>query len=597
VKRVDGYAPIEDYALIGDGRTCALVARDGSIDWLALPRVDSDTVFARLLDAERGGAFELAPEIDFRVEREYIESSNVLQTTFVTARGTVRVTDAITLDHGGLLPWFELVRRVEGVKGSVPMRWRIAPRFGVGEEARETSIERLGEAVRATSDGLSLVVYPFDAGEPHHTESEITASFETEQGSSGSLVLRATHEEPIPFARREWAERRLADTAADWKRWLADAGVEGEWNEAARRSALALRMLTYVPTGAIVAAPTSSLPERIGGDRNYDYRFSWVRDTAFTLDALINLDLLVQVHASFAWLLQAVEKTEPDLHVFYDLEGETVSGQEELELDGYRGSRPVRRGNAAAGQLQLGCYGDLLETAELYVGDGNALDDVTAGRLAGILDHLTTIWTKEDAGIWELPDQEHYTISKLGVWMAFDRALRLVERGQLPRDRADRWRNCAKEVREFIESECWSDARGCYAMFPGSNRLDASVLRSSRMNFLAVESERFSSMVDAIRNELDAGEGLLYRYSGQQHVEGAFVACSFWLVEALARAGRVDEARATMRQVLAHGNDVGLFAEEIDPETGALLGNFPQGLSHLALINAAAAIQAAEAPQ
>ena len=371
----------------------------------------------------------------------------------------------------------------------------------------------------------------------------------------------------------------------------------GEWNEATRRSALALRLLTYVPTGAIVAAPTTSLPERIGGDRNYDYRYAWVRDTAFTLDALINLDLLVQVHASFAWLLRAVENTEPDLHVFYDLDGETVSGQEELELDGYRGARPVRRGNGAAGQLQLGCYGDLLETVELYVRDGNALDDVTAGRLAEILDHLTTIWTKQDSGIWELPDKEHYTISKLGVWTAFDRALRLVERGQLPRDRAARWRECAKDVREFIEGECWSDTRGCYVMFPDSDKLDASVLRSSRMGFLDVQGEEFSSLLDAVRDELDAGEGLLYRYSGQQQVEGAFVACSFWLVEALARAGRVDEARETMRQVLARRNDVGLFSEEIDPGTGAFLGNFPQGLSHLALINAAGAIRAAEAPQ
>jgi GH15 family glucan-1,4-alpha-glucosidase len=594
VKRVEGYAPIQDYALIGDGRTCALVARDGSIDWLALPRLDSDTIFARLLDAEHGGAFELAPEIDFRVEREYVESSNVLQTTFVTARGTVRVTDAITLDHGGLLPWFELVRRVEGVTGSVPMRWRITPRFGVGEEAGETAIELLGEAVRATSRGLSLVVYPFDAGDPHHTESEIGASFETERGSSGLLVLRATHDEPIPFARREWAERRLVDTVADWKRWLAEAGVEGEWNAAARRSALALRLLTYVPTGAIVAAPTTSLPERIGGDRNYDYRYSWVRDTAYTLDALINLNLLVQVHASFAWLLAAVEKTEPNLHVFYDLDGEIVSSQAELELEGYRRSRPVRRGNGAAGQLQLGCYGDLLETAELYVRDGNALDDVTARRLAEILDHLTTIWTKEDSGIWELPELQHYTVSKLGVWTAFDRALWLVEHGQLPRDRAERWRECAKDVREFIERECWSESRGCYVMFPGSGKLDASVLRISRMKFLDLRGERLGSLVDAIRDELDAGGGLLYRYSGQHRAEGAFVACSFWLVEALARAGRLEEARETMREVLARRNDVGLFAEEIDPETGAFLGNFPQGLSHLALINAAAAIRRAD---
>jgi GH15 family glucan-1,4-alpha-glucosidase len=594
VKRVDGYAPIRDYALIGDGRTGALVARDGSIDWLPLPRLDSETAFARLLDAERGGAFELAPEIEFDVEREYVEDTNVLQTTFATDRGTVRLTDAITLDHGGLLPWFELVRSIEGVSGAVPMRWRITPRFGAGEAPDELSIDRLGAAVCATSHGLSLVVYPFDAGNAQHTGTEISGTFETGNGSKGTLVLRATHDEPIPFARRDWVENRLEDTAADWKRWLAEAGVEGEWNAIVRRSALTLRLLTYVPTGGIVAAPTTSLPERIGGDRNYDYRYCWVRDTAFTLDALINLDLLVQVHASFAWLLDAVAKTEPDLHAFYDLDGETASGEKELGLAGYRRSCPVRRGNAAAAQLQLGCYGDLLETAELYVRDGNALDDPTADRLADILDHLTTIWTKEDSGIWELPDAEHYTVSKLSVWLAFDRARQLVERGQLPRDRADAWRECAQKVRDFVERECWSESRGCFVMFPGSAKLDASVLRISRMDFLDVAADRFSALIDAIRDELDAGEGLLYRYSGQQRVEGAFVACSFWLVEALARAGRVDEARETMRQVVGHANDVGLFAEEIDPETGAFLGNFPQGLSQLALINAAAALREAE---
>ena len=591
MERVDGYAPIRDYALIGDGRASALVARDGSIDWLALPRMDSETVFARLLDAERGGTFELAPTIAHEAEREYIEDSNVLQTTFVTERGTVRVTDAITLDHGGLLPWFELVRGIEGVNGAVPMRWRVAPRFGAGEDADEMAIDRLGSGIRAASRRLSVVVYPFDAGESRHSESEITGSFETEQGSSGSLVLRATRDEPIPFARRDWIERRLGDTADDWRRWLADAGVEGDWNRVVRRSALALRLLTYVPTGAIVAAPTSSLPERVGGDRNYDYRYAWVRDTAYTLDALINLGLLVQVHASFSWLLRAVESTEPDLHVFYDLEGRTVSGERELELDGYRGSGPVRRGNQAAGQLQLGCYGDLLETAELYVRDGNALDDATAERLADILDHLTTIWSKPDSGIWELPDREHYTSSKLGVWTAFDRALRLVERGQLPSERAEAWRECQTEVRDFVERDCWSEERGCYTMFPGSEKLDASLLRVSRMNFLDARGERFSAVIDAIRGELDAGGGLLYRYSGQQRSEGAFVACSFWLVEALARAGRISEARETMEQMTGRVNDVGLLAEEIDPETGDFLGNFPQGLSHLALINAAAAIR------
>ena len=594
VKRIDGYAPIQDYALIGDGRTCALVALDGAIDWLPLPRFDSQTVFARLLDADRGGAFELAPELDFRAEREYVGDSNVLRTTFVTARGTVTVTDAITLDHGGFLPWFELVRRIDGVSGAVPMRWRVTPRFGAGEAAGEQTIDQLGNAVRATARGRSLVLHAFDAGEPQHTADAITGYFETSAGAHATIVVRSTHDEPIPIARRDWAENRLSDTAEDWERWLAEAGVEGDWDAVVRRSALALRALTFVPTGAIVAAPTTSLPERIGGDRNYDYRYSWVRDTAFTLDALISLGLLVQVHASFTWLLHALEQTEPDVDPFYDLDGERTSGEQELGLAGYRGSPPVRRGNSAAGQLQLGSYGDLLETAELYVREGNALDDGTSSRLADILDHLVDIWEKPDSGIWELEDVQHYTDSKICVWMAFERALRLVDAGALPRDRAHRWRQAARDVHEFVERECWSDAHGCYVMFPGSTRLDGSILRMSRTSFLDVRGERFSSVIDAIRAELGAGGGLLYRYSGQQRVEGCFVACSFWLVEALARAHRLDEARETMNQVAARANDVGLFSEEIDPDTGEFLGNFPQGLSHLALISAAAAIREVE---
>ncbi len=594
MERVDGYARIQDYALLGDGRTCALVALDGSIDWLPLPRIDSETVFARLLDPERGGSFELAPEGEFRSEREYVGDSNVLRTTFVTQRGTVTVTDAITLDHGGFLPWFELVRRIDGVSGTVPMRWRLRPRFGAGELDEKQTIDHIGDAIRASAGGRSLVVHAFDAGEPEYSADEIFGYFDATAGAHGTLVVRSTHDEPIPVARRDWVERRLADTAVDWERWLAEAGIEGDWNEAVRRSALALRALTYVPTGAIVAAPTTSLPERIGGDRNYDYRYAWVRDTAFTLDAQISLGLLVQVHASFTWLLHAVEKTAPDVDPFYDLDGARTTGEKDLDLAGYRGSRPVRRGNDAAGQLQLGSYGNLLETAELYVGDGNALDDGTSARLAETLDRLAEIWRQPDSGIWELDDVQHYTDSKITAWLAFERALRLVDAGALPRDRARHWRETANEVHAFVESECWSEPRGCYVMFPGSTKLDAALLRMCRTNFVDIRGERFSRVIDAIREELDAGPGLLYRYSGQQRSEGAFVACSFWLVEALARAHRFDEARRTMNEAVARANDVGLFSEEIEPESGDFLGNFPQGLSHLALISAADAIRDGE---
>jgi GH15 family glucan-1,4-alpha-glucosidase len=596
VSRTDGYAPIQDYALLGDGRTTALVARDGAIDWLPLPRMDSPTVFARLLDPDRGGAFELAPEGEFEVERRYVGDSNVLQTTFRTAGGVARVTDAIPLDHGTLLPWFELIRRVEGVSGSVRMRWRLTPRFKAGEGDEQPTVERDDGAVLLEGKDGIVALHLFDVGDAVVGDEEIVGAFTTSPGSASALVIRSTHEEPLPFPRRDWIERRLDETVDDWTRWLADAGVEGRWKAATRRSALVLRLLTYVPTGAIVAAPTTSLPERIGGDRNYDYRYAWVRDTAFTLDALLNLSLLVQVHASFAWLLRAVARTLPDVHVFYDIHGGIVSQEAELDLRGYRESQPVRRGNQAAKQLQLGCWGDLLETAELYVRDGNALDDVTGERLANAVDRLTKVWRRKDAGIWELPDKQHYTISKIAAWMAIDRALRLAERGELPDDRVDTWRETAEAIRAFVERECWSESRQAYAMHAGADRLDASVLRVSRMNYLDTCGERFNSTIDRIKTELSGGGPLLYRYSGQRQEEGAFVACSFWLVEALARAGRVPEARETMDEMISLANDVGLFAEEIDARTHDFLGNFPQGLSHLALINAAAAIAEEEPP-
>jgi GH15 family glucan-1,4-alpha-glucosidase len=589
-RRIDGYAPIQDYALIGDGRTTALVALDGSVDWLPLPRMDSPTVFARVLDAERGGAFELAPEAEFEVERTYVGDSNVLQTTFRTPQGVVRVTDAIPLDHGALLPWFELVRRVDGVEGSVPMRWRMTPRFRAGEGDEQPSFEQRDGAVLVEGEEGIVALHLFDAGTPAVRDGEIAGRFETSPGSSAALVLRSTHEEPLPFPRRDWIDLRVDQTVGNWERWLADAGVEGPWKGMTRRSALALRLLTYVPTGAILAAPTTSLPERIGGDRNYDYRYAWVRDTAYTLDALLNLGLLVPVHASFAWLLRAVASTLPDVHVFYDIHGQTATGQKELELAGYRGSRPVRRGTAAAKQLQLGCWGDVLETAELYVRDGNALDGVTGRRLADAVDRLTKLWDRKDAGIWELPDKQHYTSSKVAAWTAIDRALRLADAGELPDERAGAWRETAEEIRAFVEQECWSDGRGANAMHAGSDRLDASVLRISRMSYLDTRGERFNSTIDRIRTELSGGGPLLYRYSGQRLEEGAFVACSFWLVEAFARAGRLDEARETMDELVELANDVGLFSEEIDPHSNDFLGNFPQGLSHLALINAAAAI-------
>jgi GH15 family glucan-1,4-alpha-glucosidase len=587
------YEEIASYAAIGDGRTVALVARDGAIDFLSLPSLHAPTVFAALLDPARGGSFELIPDGPFQVERRYLERTNVLETTFRTPSGTARVTDALCLEEGLSLPWVELARRIDGVEGEIRLRWRVTPRFDWGRAAPTIGLRR-GVPV-AEWDGLQLGVHAWDAGEPELAEGTISGSFATGRGTSALLALCCTHEQPVPIPAREDVERRLAGTPGVWRRWLEGHPYDGGWEEAVVRSALVLKLLVYAPTGAIAAAPTTSLPEAVGGDRNYDYRYAWVRDSAFTLDAMMRLGLSAQVHGSFSFLLDAVRTTAPDLHPFYSLDGEAPRRAEELPLRGYRDSRPVRYGNAARAQLQLGCWGDLLETADLYVEHGNALDDRTAALLAECVDRLCSLWRDDDSGIWELDSHRAWTYSKIAAWTAFDRALKLVELGQLSPDHAELWTAERDEARELVERRCWSDDVAAYVGYAGAaDDLDAALLRAARMGWAEVSPARFEATVDAIRERLGAGGPLLYRTSEHMGREGAFLACSFWLAEALARIGRVGEARTLLDELVALTNDVGLLSEEIDPASGALLGNFPQGLSHLALINAAGAIEDAE---
>jgi GH15 family glucan-1,4-alpha-glucosidase len=434
-------------------------------------------------------------------------------------------------------------------------------------------------------------VHAWDAGEPELQDDSIGTTFCLRDGERALVALGVTHDQPIPLSARSAIERRLDETVEVWRRWLGAWEWDGPWERELARSALALKLLTYAPDGAVAAAPTTSLPERIGGDKNYDYRYMWVRDTAFTLDALMQLGLPEQVHESFCCLVRAVRTTAPDLRPFYSLEGHEPRRMEELDLRGYRNSRPVRYGNAAQSQLQLGSWGDLLETTDLYVRHGNALDDETSRLLVECLDRACVIWGDEDSGIWELDDCHHYTSGKMGIWMALDRGIRLVEDGELPDDHVERWRTERERAAEFVETRCWSDEHGAYMEYAGADSLDAAVLRGARTGWARVSLDRLERTVDAIQERLSAGGPLLYRTSREAENEGAFVACSFWLVDALARLGRIDEAADVFEQMLGYANDVGLLSEEIDPSSGELLGNFPQGLSHLTLINAAGAIR------
>jgi GH15 family glucan-1,4-alpha-glucosidase len=586
--RVDGYVPIAEYAAIGDGRTLALVARDGAIDWLPLPTIDQGSAFGAILDAEQAGSFRLAPEGDPAVERRYVEGTNVLETTYTTDAGTLRVRDALTLQDGGLVPWVELVRAFECASGTVRLHWEVEPRFGHGQE--EVEILEFDGMPVATGKRVNLAVLAFDAGAPLRSSTSVTGAIELAEGDTGLVACVASDHEPLPRPARDELETRLEGTVESWKRWLDGHAYDGPWREAVERSALALKLLIYAPSGAVAAAGTTGLPEAIGGERNFDYRFCWIRDTSFALDALSRLGMREQVHDSLSWMLEATATTHPRLQPLYALDGTVPRSTQELPLRGYRGSRPVKRGNSASTQLQLGNYGDLFDTVWHYVEQGNVLDGHSSRRLAESASFLCRVWRNEDAGLWELGQDRPYTSSKLACWVALKRAVALAERGMLPRDDLDRWRDQQEQIETYVDARCWSEKKRSYTFYAGTDDLDCAVLLGHHVGFGDPAGERWSSTIDALREELTGGGPLVYRYTGMRGEEGCFLACSFWLVGSLAKANRVDQACRLMDEVLALANDVGLYSEEIDPATHELLGNFPQALTHLSLIRAAAAV-------
>jgi GH15 family glucan-1,4-alpha-glucosidase len=407
------------------------------------------------------------------------------------------------------------------------------------------------------------------------------------------IALCASHQEPLVFPTEREMDARFAATISSWGSWSSSLVYQGPWREAVERSALILKLLIYAPSGAVAAAATTSLPERIGGERNWDYRFCWIRDAAFTMAALLRLGRSPEAKAYFWWLIHATQLTHPRVRPLYRLDGGTRTLETTLSMPGYRDSRPVRIGNAAAEQLQLDSYGELLATVWLYVRAGGHLDPEIGGRVAGIADLVGRLWQQPDAGIWEVRSAPaHFTQSKLMCWVALDRAARLADEGLVPARNQKSWREQARACHDFIEAHCFSAALDSYTRSAGSEELDASVLLGLLSGYGESHSDRWRNTVQAVRRVLGRGPHLL-RYTGDDGLsgtEGAFVSCAFWLVEALARTGQVEEAAVIMDELVGLANDVGIFAEEIDPETGAFLGNLPQGLSHLALISAATAI-------
>jgi GH15 family glucan-1,4-alpha-glucosidase len=584
-----GYADLRSYAAIGDGRTIALIARDGRIDWLPLPEMDAAPVFGALLDAENGGCIELCPDEEFTVERAYVEHTNVLTTTFTTASGSVRVTDALNSGIAGRLPWSELARRIDGLTGSVRMRAAIRPGTCLNTVSPWVHQTAHGPVLRV--DGLTIAVRTLDADDVRDGDRRIDVTFTTSPGSRQLLGLVATEREPLFLPAAADVDAGVDRTIANWTAWMAAFSWDGPWDTAVRRSTLLLKQLIHAASGSMVAAATTSLPESRTASKNWDYRYAWVRDSAYALTALFRFGLREETHGAISWLLSTIRRHGPEPQVVYTLGGGLVPRAEFRDVPGWRGSTPVVSGNTAAEQLQLGVFGDLFAIVSLYVENGNVLDAETGRLLAEIADLACDRWQAKDSGMWELPEARHYTTSKLGAWMALTKAVELAEAGHVPGDDS-RWRSEAARIRDWVETNCWSADRRAYVWYPGSEELDASIVLHAISGF--DRGDRMSATLDALRAELGAGPHL-YRYSGAAKEEGVFLACSFWMVSALTLCGRVDEARSLMDELMGTANDVGLLAEMLDPDTGDFLGNLPQALSHLALVNAAITVSEADA--
>lgn len=576
--------PLRSYGAIGDGRTIALVATDGAIDWYPTPNLLTPPAFAALIDAPHGGRIELRPVEDFTVRRRYVPGTNVLETTFTTESGTARVTDALVTGVAGRLPWSELARRIEGVSGSVAVRWKVAPGTALNIASPWVESTANGPVIRV--DGVMLAVVGIDHGPDAPAAQHLSGGFTTSKGSRHLVAMSATDREPLRILTPELVDKGIDRTIDNWKFWSHEFSYQGQWADAVQRSALALKLLVHSPTGSIAAAGTTSVPESMGGGKNWDYRFAWVRDLAYTVNALTRFGLREETHAATSWLLSTIRKHGPELFVFYTLDGELPEAEVEHEVEGWRGVGPAVVGNDARNQLQLGVYGDLFDVVRQYVDDGNVIDADTGRLLASLADRACDTWQQRDAGLWELEQQEHYTTSKLGCWQALDNAVHLADLGQIPGG-SERWAAERDRIRDWVQDSCWSEDRQSYLMYPGSDRLDASILLHAPSGF--ERGERMSKSIDALQAELGRGP-LMYRYSGMQGEEGTFVACAFWAAAALACVGRMDEAKARMDELVDLANDVGVYAEMMDADTHDFVGNLPQALSHLALINAAITI-------
>ena len=573
--RTDGYLPLARYGALGDGRSVALSGADGSIDWWCVPNMDSPPFFDRLLDAEEGGRFLLQPDEPFRVERRYLDDSNVLETVFTTPDGQARLTESLNSGPAGRLPWTELARRVEGLQGSVRFNLVMQP----GRRGNTVNPYRSvigGRVVLHVEHVMALFIHS-EGVRFEWSDAGVTGEVVVSAGECQTVAVVAGRNEPLVAPSIEEVDERIDVSDREWRVWCKGVRFEGKDRPAFLRSALALKLLLYSPSGAIAAAATTSVPESIGGNKNYDYRYAWVRDAGYTIKAFLTAGLQAEAKAALTWLLNQLRHA--GTRVLYTLDGDAVADVEEQDVAGYRGSKPVVHGNAATTQWQHGVYGDIFETASCFVNGGNILDGASAELLSHLADECADRWRTPDAGMWELQEEQHYTMSKISCWQALTRAVELADQGQLPTTCRERWSRERERIAEWIEARCWSEKKQAFVMYPGSDKLDASLALAVRFGFDG--RERLLLTLDAIDRELGAGP-FHYRYTGMHAEEGCFLACSFWMVSARAQLGFVAEARERFdRLTAALSQGHGVLSEMVDPGTGDFLGNLPQGLSHL----------------
>ena len=608
MSKVQIYPPIADYALLSDCHSGALVSKDGSIDWCTFHRFEARPVFARILDWAKAGFFRIAPlDDDYESTRRYRPGTNVLETTFRTPSGTLVLTDFFSYrvpepgeEAHSAHPDHQLIRIARCTEGEVAVKVKLVPRFDYG--LTTPRLETLADDLVVVYGGSDALVLQSELPFGHAELSATQGNRTLRAGEEAFVVLtyQLPHElEPRRLTHDE-VRAKLDATVSTWAAWTDRCTYDGPYREQVVRSALVLKGLTNAPTGSIVAAATTSLPEEIGGERNWDYRFSWLRDSALTLNALFALGYREEAHAYVAWLKRTTAGRARELQIMYGVGGERLLPEVELDwLEGYRGSRPVRIGNGAYSQFQLDVFGELLDTVWVYRRHDGEIDDVFwefLGRIAGA---VVDLWREPDQGIWEIRGEpRHFTYSKVMAWVALDRVVRIAEldgrEGAL-----DRWRSNRDDLRELIERDGVDRETGAFVQsFGDGGKLDASNLMIPIVGFVAHDDPRARATSERTVSDLSA-DGFVYRYvtdgvDGLSGEEATFAICSFWLVECLARAGERDRARELFERLLGFCNDVGLLAEEIDPHSGELIGNFPQAFSHVGLIQAAIALDLPE---